>query len=59
MDLERVYMSSRYELSSIMNDGKEVPTRRATWMLKYKKASLETKFRDNILRNITGKAIKT
>ena len=35
-DIDRVShlgMSSR----SIMNDGKEEPTRRATWILKYKK----------------------
>ena len=28
----------------IMTDGKEVPTKRATWMFKYKKGSLKTKF---------------
>ena len=31
----------------MMNNGKEEQTRRATWMLKYKKGSLDTKFRDN------------
>ena len=41
-----------------MNNGKEVPEKRATWMLKDKKGSLRTKFRENIFRNITQKAIK-
>ena len=42
-----------------MNNGKEDPTWRATWILKYKKGSLDMKFRDNILRNIIGKVLKT
>ena len=39
-----------------MEDGKEVPTKR---MLKYKKGSLNMKFRVNIVRNIIEKAIET
>ena len=42
-----------------MNNGKKEPTRRPTWMLKYKQGSFDMKFRDNILRNIIRKAIKT
>ena len=46
------------------NHGKDVLTRRETWMFNFKERSLKTKFRNyrssgNILRNIAGKAIKT
>ena len=44
---------------SIVTDEKQVPTRRATWMLKYKRGLLKVKLSDNVLRNITGKAIKS
>ena len=55
-DLERVcYLG----MSSRSINRKEEPTRRANWMLKYKKGSMNVKFRNNIIRNVIVKAIKS
>ena len=54
----RESMSSRHELQKHSDRWKISADKEDTWMFKYKRVSLQTEFRKNILRNIVRKAIK-